>query len=125
MLGNGKPLAPGLTCAGMAKKIEEITLEVSGYPPAKNEARSLLGPRHPHRDRVLVLLRTARRTLNQGFQPFTEFLGLDVVVRAPEGDLWDATNYLGGIGDVLEDKTRRGSLPHLGDLSQVAVYGND
>ena len=37
----------------------------------------------------------------------------------------DATNYLGGVGDVLEAKTRRGVLEHLGDLTQVALYEND
>jgi hypothetical protein len=37
----------------------------------------------------------------------------------------DATNYLGGIGDVLEDKSRRGSLEHLGDLAGFGLYAND
>ena len=42
-------------------------------------------------------------------------------------DLSDATNYLGGIGDVLEDKSRRsaGDIAHLGDLVDVALYRND
>ncbi len=31
----------------------------------------------------------------------------------------------GGIGDVLEHKTRRSSLNHLGDLAAVWLYGND
>ena len=37
----------------------------------------------------------------------------------------DATNFLGGIGDVMEAKTRRGVLEHLGDLATVALYAND
>lgn len=54
-------------------------------------------------------------------------IGLEAVVRAPEGqDPWDATDYLGGIGDVLEDKSRRGAaVDHLGDLLSVALYRND
>jgi hypothetical protein len=37
----------------------------------------------------------------------------------------DATNYLGGIADVLEDKRQRGDLLHLGELAGIALYGND
>jgi hypothetical protein len=38
----------------------------------------------------------------------------------------DATNYLGGIADVLEEKGHRtGQLDHLGDLTAVALYDND
>jgi hypothetical protein len=39
--------------------------------------------------------------------------------------LGDTTNYLGGIADVLEDKSYRGSLGHLGELRRVSVYRND
>ena len=36
------------------------------------------------------------------------------------------TNYLGGIADVLEDKSRRATaVAHLGDLAQVWLYCND
>jgi hypothetical protein len=53
-------------------------------------------------------------------------IGLDVTLYAPPGrNPWDATNYLGGIGDVLEDKRRRGILPHLGSLRDVFLYLND
>jgi hypothetical protein len=43
---------------------------------------------------------------------------------------WDATNYLGGISDVLEGKARRliahpGSLDHLKDLGPVGLYDDD
>lgn len=39
----------------------------------------------------------------------------------------DATNYLDGIADVLQDKTnpRNIDLPHLGDLQAVALYHDD
>jgi hypothetical protein len=39
--------------------------------------------------------------------------------------LSDATNYLGGIADVLEVKAQRGALPHLNELQTVALYEND
>jgi hypothetical protein len=51
---------------------------------------------------------------------------LDVTLyAAPGSDPWDATNYLGGVADVLEVKDRRGPLAHLGALLDVAVYAND
>ena len=38
----------------------------------------------------------------------------------------DATNYLGGIGDVLEQKGHRAMyITHLGELADVALYDND
>ncbi len=53
-------------------------------------------------------------------------IGLELTLRCPhDGNRSDATNYLGGIADVLESKGHRGSLAHLGDLAEVAVYDND
>jgi len=53
-------------------------------------------------------------------------VALDVVVHAPLGrDPWDATNYLGGIADVVEEKSRSGTLDHLGELRHVWAYRND
>jgi hypothetical protein len=37
----------------------------------------------------------------------------------------DATNFLGGVGDVLEAKGHRGLLDHLGELVRVGLYEND
>lgn len=37
----------------------------------------------------------------------------------------DATNYLGGIADVLEQKSHRVAIDHLADLEQVWLYKND
>jgi len=106
----------------------EIILEVDGFPPAKNEALSMFGEKHSHAPRVLQLLREAHRAVNEiDFQPLLGPISLDVVVRAPtDKNTWDATNYLGGIADVLQEKTNvRISLEHLGDLSKVALYRND
>lgn len=100
-----------------------------GSRPAKNEALSMLGPGHSHAPRVRILLAAAQRTMiTSGFVPFAaaDSLGMELIVYAPAGkDPWDATNYLGGVGDVLERKDRRGRLDHLGDLRNVHLYSND
>lgn len=106
--------------------MSEITFAVRGLPPAKNEALSMLGERHSHAPRVRTLLEAAREAIGGDFAPFLGPVGLEVELRTPDDtDPWDATNYLGGIGDVLEVKSRRGALEHLGDLSRVALYEND
>ena len=108
--------------------LNQVTLEVPGYPPAKNEALSMLGAGHSHAPRIQLLLETALQACTtQGFTPIIQGrVGLDVVVHAPAGqNPADSTNYLGGIADVLENKTHRGGLDHLGDLAGVWLYGND
>ncbi|BBY05413.1 hypothetical protein MNVI_07310 [Mycobacterium noviomagense] len=37
----------------------------------------------------------------------------------------DAANIVGGIADVLENKSHRSSIEHLGDLAAVWLYRND
>jgi len=106
----------------------EIAFDVDGYPPAKSEALSMLGQGHRHARRVTRLLEAARdEVARHGFTGFGSApIGMDVVVRCRRGgDRSDATNFLGGIGDVLEGKAHRGQLPHLGDLHSVALYDND
>jgi hypothetical protein len=106
----------------------EIIFDVDGFPPAKNEALSMFGEKHSHAPRVLRLLREAHTALGEmDFKPLLGPIGLEVVVRAPaQKDPWDATNYLGGIADVLQEKKNvRISLEHLGDLSEFALYCND
>lgn len=106
----------------------QITFDVPGYPPAKGEALSMLGAGHGHAPRVRLLLECAARARDeQGFEPVdNSHVALDVVVSAPPpGAPSDATNYLGGIADVLEDKSSRGNLAHLGDLGAVWLYRND
>lgn len=44
--------------------------------------------------------------------------------RPSGGNPADAINYLGGIADVLENKSHRGTLDHLG-LAVVGLYAND
>jgi len=54
-------------------------------------------------------------------------VALEVRMRPAAGtEGWDATNYLGGIGDVLEDKSCRGvPVDHLGALAGVWLFHND
>lgn len=107
--------------------MREITIEVSGYPPAKNEAKSMLAAGHVHAGRVMALLRAARNAAGPG----PEFcfpdvsLGLELVVTSPAPPPSDAMNYLGGVADVLEDKGSRGDLTHLGEFGHFALYRND
>ncbi len=108
--------------------MREISFEVEGYPPAKNEAKSMLAAAHIYAERVLALLRAARDALPAGaVRPLfgDEPLGLEFVVAAPERPPSDATNYFGGVADVLEAKGRRGVLEHLGELAMVELYDND
>jgi hypothetical protein len=105
-----------------------ITFDVPGYPPAKNEALSMLGAGHSHAPRVRLLLEAARQACeSQSFVPVDDGpVSLDVVLHCPAGqNPADATNYLGGIADVLEGKTHRGQLEQLGSLATVHLYGND
>ena len=108
----------------------EIILQVDGYPPAKNESLSMLGANHPHRARVIALLEGAQaEATKSGFEPFSkEPIGLELVLQASPDDrnLGDGTNYLGGVADVLQNKSHlSNSLEHLGALHEVDLYDND
>lgn len=104
-----------------------IRLRIDGHPPAKSEALSILGPNHPHADRVVRLLEAARGFLADhpdagcGDKP----IRMEVVVGVSPTTRSDATNYLGGIGDVLQRKGLRGSLPHLGELAGIHLFNDD
>jgi hypothetical protein len=114
----------------------EIAFEVPGLPPLKNEARSLFSKTRglSKRGEIVILLERARARLAAVGTPrfqADERLGLEVTIVSRKGPPpGDATNYLGGIADVLEDKGRRekqkpGALEHLGDLRTVSVYPDD
>jgi hypothetical protein len=111
----------------METMTKTVEFEVPGLPPAKSEAKSMLAAGHVHARRVMTLLETARAETEAadfsgfGFAP----LSMEVVIRAPAWDASNATNYLGGIADVLEEKAHRGRLDHLGELAAFAVYAND
>ncbi len=107
--------------------MSEVSWTVAGLPPVKSEAKSLLSAGHVHADRVVALLQAARSAVHSSRWTATtgESLGLELVVFAPGEPPSDATNYLGGVGDVLEDKSHRGELAHLEDLASVWLYKND
>lgn len=108
-----------------------LTFRVNGhFPPAKNTATSMLSGSHPDAARVRALLAAAQAAVaaHPEFTPISEGrVGLEVMLTPPSGrEAWDATNYLGGIADVLEDKVRRGAaVEHLGDLVGVWLYRTD
>jgi hypothetical protein len=108
-----------------------LEIHVRGLPPAKSQ-RSVFGVRSSHHGRALTLLEEAHRVKSAlAFRGFgTSHLCLEVELRAPAGQQpGDATNYLGGIADVLEVKKRRerasGPLRHLGYRKEVGLYDND
>lgn len=108
--------------------MNEVRFRVQGLPPAKNEAKSMLAEGHAHHPRVVALLEAAQAELSgtAGRPLFgRDPLGLAVTLMSPAPPPSDATNYLGGICDVLEAKDRRGAVPHLGSLASVALYDND
>jgi hypothetical protein len=106
-----------------------IAFNVRGWPPVKNEATSMLAAGHSQYSRVRALLEAAAAVIRQtGWEPVTADVALEVTVRSPSTrPPADATNYLGGIGDVLQDKSSpiNIDLSHLGDLQAVALYVND
>jgi hypothetical protein len=107
----------------------EITLEVQGLPPAKDGANSIFKAGHGHGVRVRALLEAAARALEEQpeFEPVKDGpVAMEVLLYPPVGGVpGDATNYLGGIADVLEQKDYRVAIDHLGGLAQVWLYGND
>lgn len=104
----------------------EIRIEVSGEaPPAKGEAKSMLAQAHPQSRRVRRLL-TAASTAMCDREPLAGGISLDVTLTAPAGQqLPDASNMLGGIGDVLQARLTGADVEHLGALSSVACFYDD
>lgn len=60
-----------------------------------------------------------------GSASITGMPGYPPAGSGPDQPPSDATNYLGGVGDVLEAKGHRGVLAHLGDLAEIGLYEND
>jgi hypothetical protein len=89
--------------------VGEIAFDVLGWPPIKNEALSLLSAGHKQRERVRLLLEAATGASRLiGWAIASGDIGLDVLLRAPSGrPPGDATNYLGGIGDVCRTRATR------------------
>lgn len=100
--------------------MREVQFTVPGFPPIKNEAKSMLAAGHGDAPRVMMLLRAAHEAIGDAIQPLfsVEPLGLELSLESEHEPPADATNFLGGVADVLEAKGRRGALPHLADSSQ-------
>jgi hypothetical protein len=52
-----------LSAVSLTRSVREISISVEGYPPAKNEAKSMLAAGHLYTDRVRLLLEAARAAL--------------------------------------------------------------
>jgi hypothetical protein len=106
----------------------EIKFEVEGWPPVKNEAKSLLAADSSQAQRVLALLEAARTAVERtGWSLAAGKVALELVIRCPGQPVGDATNFLGGVGDVLQDKTSpwKPDHAHLHELRAVALYADD
>ena len=106
----------------------EISLTANDLPPAKNTAISIFNRSHPHHPRVIALLRKVRQALDSSSWDPTEQrqVGIELVMtETPEGFPGDATNYLGGVADVLQANRVNADLSHLGGLGKVSLYLDD
>ena len=107
----------------------EIRLTVNGWPPAKSEAQSMFGKGHPHRYRVHDLLKAAQQALDGLEREPREqrTVGLELVVVEPttESAPSDATNYLGGVADVLQANRVNADLSYFGDAAAASLYADD
>lgn len=65
----------------------EAAFVVEGWPPAKNEAKSMLAAGHPYADRVLHLLRAAAVVVGHQRSPTFggDALGLELIVKFRDG----------------------------------------
>lgn len=113
--------------------MDDFSITVDGRPPPKSEAKSVFAQGGKYEPRVIALLEAAVDEMKR--RDFAGFgrsrLRVDVEVHTGPGEPpWDATNYLGGIADVLESKAKRrvaqpGSVDHLGALADVGIYDDD
>lgn len=105
----------------------EVSFEVDGLPPLKGEAKSLLAEGHGQAGRVRTLLAAAMLAAGHDFRPWTGPIGLELRVSAPSFvGVGDATNQLGGIGDVLQERrSRLVDTAHLDHLARVALFHDD
>jgi hypothetical protein len=105
----------------------EVEFEVGGVlPPIKNEALSLFNEKHGCREQVIALL-TAAAAAMAGRQPLTAPVRLGVEIYCPDRGHGDATNYLGGICDVLQASAFKQSIVYLQEagLADVSVFEDD
>ena len=104
-----------------------VEFEVKGWPPKKNEAKSLFAAGHPHADKVRALLEAAQDVIQRdGWTAATGEVVFELSIRCPGRPAGDATNFLGGVADVLQTKGPPNlDVTHLGDLASVGLYLDD
>ncbi len=85
----------------------------------------MLSGGHPQVARVRRLLTEAANAMaDRDLLPGD--MSLKVNITAPRGTrLPDATNMLGGIGDVLQARTTGADVEHLGLLARVGCFNDD
>lgn len=89
---------------------------------------SLYSAGHRQAARVRALLTAACEAIqHSGWTPLSGPVALDVVLRSAPGHYGDATYFLGGIADVLQDKHHHGrmGMAHLGALVDIALYRHE
>ena len=80
-----------------------IEFEVKGWPPTKNEAKSLFAADHKKAEQVTALLRAARDAVQRDdWSLVAGQVALELTIYCPRRPHGDATNYLGGVADVLQ-----------------------
>jgi len=104
-----------------------VEFEVLGWPPKKNEAKSLFAAGHVHADGVRALLEAARDAIRwDEWSLATGEVVLELTIRCPDRPDGDATNFLGGVADVLQTMVSPNvDMTHLADLATVGLYLDD
>jgi hypothetical protein len=104
-----------------------IEFEVKGLPPKKSEAKSLFAVDHPKADRVIALLKAARDAMQRDdWKIVTGRVALELTIYCPGRPGGDATNFLGGVADVLQGKAPSNvDVTHLQDLAVIGLYTDD
>lgn len=106
-----------------------LSFEVSGLPPVRTEASSLLAGGHRQAVRVRTLLKAARDAAQRaGWAPPDGPVAVELVLHCPPGHRpSDAIALLGGVCTVLSNRRRVANIGpvQLGTLVDVALYDDD
>ncbi len=104
-----------------------VEFEVAGWPPKKAEAKSLFAAGHPQAERARKLLEAAKEAVQRGgWIPASSEVALELTIRCPARPPGDATNFLGGVADVLQTTLPANvDVTHLGALAKIGLYTDD